>query len=187
MNPNPAVDHVWTWLCVVMATQTVLTNQMRTSVDLPPLCPYAHLGNSSVQMESVCQPAVFAMDGWTVALLMDLMSKVNYQKTFSSRNALYQKLASAAYCKNEFPWSLREALCPVHKFLCTFNDSNNCELWWTLLFSAQTVVWFVMKGSSCVRGDDVFCTSIDAMATMTVGTSVMREGVYYEVWCSALV
>lgn len=78
-----------------MATQTVLTNQMRSSVDLPPLCPYAHLGNFSVQMESVCQPAVFAMDGWTVALLMDLMSKVNYQKKL-----FFKKCALSETCLN---------------------------------------------------------------------------------------
>lgn len=64
-----------------MATQTVLTNQMRSSVDLPPPCPSAHQGSFSVPVESVCLPVVCVMDGWTVVLLMGLMSKVIYHCT----------------------------------------------------------------------------------------------------------
>lgn len=76
VDPNLAVDHVSTWLCVVMETQTVPTDQMRTSVDPACLCLFVRLGSSSVQMESVWHPAMCVMDGLTVALLMDPMNKV---------------------------------------------------------------------------------------------------------------
>lgn len=59
-----------------MATQTVLTNRMRSSVDLPRPYLCAHQGSFSVPMESACQLVVYVTDGLTVALLMCLMSKV---------------------------------------------------------------------------------------------------------------
>lgn len=61
-----------------MATQTVVTNQMKSSADLPPPSPCAHRGSFSAPMESACQPAVCVTDGWTVVSLMGLMSKVIY-------------------------------------------------------------------------------------------------------------
>lgn len=71
-----SVDRVCTWLCVVTATLTVLTNQMRSSVDLSPLCPCAQLGSSSAPMGSVCRPIECVMGSLTAALQMGLMSKV---------------------------------------------------------------------------------------------------------------
>lgn len=92
INPNPAVDHVWTWLCVVMATQTVLTIQMRSFVDLPPPCPCAHRGSFSALTESVWQPVVCVMDGWTVALLTAPMSKVICHLDFMHQYAPFTNL-----------------------------------------------------------------------------------------------
>lgn len=93
------MGRVWTWLCVVMATQTVLTSQMRSSVDLPPAYPCAQWGSFSVPTESVCQPVVYVMDDWTVALLMGPMSKVSYVQllhwqTHLSKSLITQQMYS---------------------------------------------------------------------------------------------
>lgn len=101
-NPNSAVDHVWTWLCVVMATQTVLTDQMRSSVDLPPPYPCAQRGSFSVPTESVCQPVVYVMDGWTVALLMGPMSKVSYAQLVHWQTHLSCSRCTQWYCQHHF-------------------------------------------------------------------------------------
>lgn len=48
----------------------------------------------------------------------------------------------------------------------------------SLLLLVQTVVWCVMKGNSCVPEDVAFSTSTAVMDMMTVGTSVMKGGVF---------
>lgn len=50
----------------------------------------------------------------------------------------------------------------------------NCSL----LFLVQTVVWCVIKGNSCALEDVAFSTSTAVTDMMTVGTSVMRGGVF---------
>lgn len=217
-DPNPAVDHVWTWLYVVMATQTVLTNQMRSSVDLPPLCPCVYRGSFSVPMESACQPAVCVMDGWTVVLLMGLMRKVmyhsiqqyttytvsailtHYQTKYSINISLSRKLLCWARCCYSQTLSCRDFFSGWHSFnnlaywrvwLSVFLHVGILEwllffnmyvmymtMWWPVLLLVQIVVWFVTRGNSCVLEDVAFSISTAVMDMMTVGTSVMRGGMF---------
>lgn len=67
---------VWTWRCAVTGTRTAPTNQTRSSVGLPPLCPCARRGSSSVPAGAACPPAACVTDAWTVGSLTGLMSKV---------------------------------------------------------------------------------------------------------------
>lgn len=59
-----------------MVIQTVLISLMRTTVGQLPWCLCARWGSFSVPAENVCHTVVYVMDGWTVALLMGLTSKV---------------------------------------------------------------------------------------------------------------
>lgn len=158
------MDHVWTRLCVVMATQTVLTNQMRSSAALPPLCPCVQWGSFSVPTESVCQPVVCVTDGWTAVLLMGQMSKVIcWLQAFQQYPVI---LMSLLVCRMQILYPKNIVVC-----MTMLPFMTDCPL------LAQTVVSCVTRESSCVLEDVVFSTSTAAMDTMTVGTSVMREGV----------
>ena len=112
-----------------MATQTVLTNQMRSSVDLPPPCPSAHQGSFSVPVENVCLPVVCVMDGWTVVLLMGLMSKVIYHCTTLHVSKCITK-GTLVFCVFICGHTLMIIFCTV----CMW-------LQWTVLLLVKTVVW----------------------------------------------
>lgn len=144
-----------------MATQTALTNQMRSSVDLPPPCPSAHRGSFSVPVESACLPVVCVMDGWTAVLLMGLMSKVIYRcstlhvSKCITQGTLLSSVALVGSCLLCF--HMRPNLDDYFsvQYVCDFNELYFCwsRLWcgvwpgripvcWRTLYSLLAPLWW---------------------------------------------
>lgn len=121
---------VYRWSSGVMAIQTALTNQTRTSVRRPHQKPAVRLESSGVLTDAVCRHGKSVMGGWIVDLLMILMSTVSdYCFICQALMELCHHLYDNKAClKTDAVWLCSDcgAVCRQDEFRCS---SGRCVLY----------------------------------------------------------